>query len=119
MMQAHFENQQMLQAQFHKCQDLMYQNYLQSQPNLSEEQQYEKHVRFMHEEESHYYIDVLCDDFCELDNQNQIFYVDEENPIEPESAGLTPIKETTVTLEDMTEEDTSRAVPEKKEDTQK
>lgn len=46
----------------------MYQNYLQSQPNLSQEQQLKKHVRFMYEEESHYYIDVLCDDFCEIDN---------------------------------------------------
>lgn len=65
----------------------------------------------MYEEESHYYIDVLCDDFCEIDNQNQIFYVDEESPLEPQS-GLTPIKETTVTLEEMTEEDTSRAIAE-------
>lgn len=114
MMQAHMENQQLLQAQFQKCQNLMYQNYLQSQPNLSQEQQLKKHVRFMYEEESHYYIDVLCDDFCEIDNQNQIFYVEDQVPAEPDSA-LTPIKETTVTLDEMTEDD-SKGVTEKKQE---
>ena len=30
----------------------------------------------MYEEESHYNIDVLCDDFCEIAQNNQIVYVE-------------------------------------------
>lgn len=48
----------------------MYQNYLKGSSNLSEEQQLKKQMRFMYEEESHYYIDVLCDEYCEFDGQN-------------------------------------------------
>lgn len=73
----------------------------------------QKQMRFMYEEESHYYIDVLCDDFCEIDGQNQIVYVDEEQGTEPGSA-LTPIKETSMSLEEVTE-DVSRQNTESKE----
>ena len=34
------------------------------------QQQIKKQMRFMYEEESHYYIDVLCDEYCEIDAQN-------------------------------------------------
>ena len=67
----------------------------------------------MYEEESHYYIDVLCDDFCEIDGSNQIVYVEEEQPTEP-STGLPPIKETSMSLEEVTE-DVSRQNNESKE----
>ena len=33
----------------------------------------------MYEEESHYYIDVLCDDFCEIANNNEIVFVEDES----------------------------------------
>lgn len=34
----------------------------------------------MYEEESHYYIDVLCDDFCEIvGKDNQIVLVEDDN----------------------------------------
>ena len=72
------ESQKMLQDQFERCQEIMYQNYLQGMSNLSVDQQMKKQMRFMYEEESHYYIDVLCDDFCEIDGQYQIVYVEEE-----------------------------------------
>lgn len=81
----------------------MYQNYLQGMSNLSVDQQMKKQMRFMYEEESHYYIDVLCDEYCEIDGQNQIVYVEEEQQTEP-STGLPPIKETSMSLEEVTED---------------
>ena len=35
-------------------------------------------MRFKYEEESHYYVDVLCDDFCEIGNNNEIVLVQDE-----------------------------------------
>ena len=32
----------------------------------------------MYEEESHYYVDVLCDDFCEIAN-NEIVYIEQDS----------------------------------------
>lgn len=34
-------------------------------------------MRYMYEEESHYYVDVLCDEFCEVANNNEIVYVED------------------------------------------
>lgn len=53
----------------------MHQQYMQGSEKLSEEQQIVKQQRFKYEEESHYYIDVLCDDFCEIANNDQIVFV--------------------------------------------
>lgn len=59
----------------------------------------------MYEEESHYYIDVLCDDFCVMADDNQIVYVeDSQAPIDytlPDTDNGT-IKEVSATMEEST-----------------
>ena len=46
----------------------------------------------MYEEESHYYVDVLCDEFCEIANNNEIVYFEDQNTEQSAATDPSPMK---------------------------